>query len=93
MRTMNRLVTAGAPASAPGEERAVIASANEDFSGLCLLLKMAFQTKILVSLREHLVVDRAVGIVAGRAAFANRFVFEHIRSTLGGVALRTRVGI
>jgi hypothetical protein len=39
---MNRLVAAGAPASAPGEERAVIASADEDFSGLSLLLEMAF---------------------------------------------------
>lgn len=90
---MNRLVTAGAPASAPGEERAVIASANEDFSGLGLLLKMAFQTKILVSLREHLVVDRSMRIVAGSAAFTNRFVFENERPALSGVALRTGVGV
>ena len=90
---MNRLVAAGAPASAPGEERAVIASADEDFSGLSLLLEMAFQTKILVSLREHLVINRPVRIVTGGAAFTNRFVFEHIRSTLGRVALGARVGV
>ena len=90
---MNRLVAACAPASAPGEERAVIASADEDFSGLSLLLEMAFQTKVLVPLREHLVINRAVRIVAGGAAFADRFVFENERPALSCVALGARVGV
>ena len=93
MGTVNRLVAARAPAGAPGEERAMIAPADKDLAGLGLLLEVAFQAKILVPLREHLVIDCAVRIVAGGATFANRFVFEDVRPALGGVAFRAGVRV
>ena len=57
MRAVDRLVAARAPAGASGEERAVIASANEDASGRGLLLEMALQAEILVALHQELLVD------------------------------------
>ena len=86
-------MAARTPAGAAGEERAVIASADKDAARLRLLLEVAFQTKIRVPLRQHLVVDRAMRIVAGGAALANRFMFENKRPALRSVTLRARVRI
>ncbi len=47
---------------------------------------MALETKIRVSGLEHLVIDRSVGIMAGGAAFAHRFMLENKRSALGSMA-------
>ena len=84
-------MAARTPAGAAGEERAVIAPANKNAAGLGLLLEMAFQTKIRVPLRQHLVVDRAMRIVAGGAAFAHGLVFENKWTALSGVALRAGI--
>ena len=52
---------------------------------------MALQTKRLVALVQHPLVDRAVGRVTNGAAFANRFVFVNERSALRGMTLETGV--
>ena len=71
----------------------MIASADKDFARFGLLLEMAFQTKVCVPLGEHLVVDRAMRIVAGGAAFADCFVLENKWAALSGVTFCTGVRI
>src|SRR5688572_21697145 len=74
--------TGASPQSAGG---AVIGTANDN-PGRGLLLEVALETKVSVARHQHLVVDRSVWIVTGRATFAHRLVFEDKRTTLGGVA-------
>ena len=59
----------------------MIRSADADCSALDLL-EMTLQTKVGVSGREHLGVDRSVRAVTGGAAFAHGFVLEHMRASL-----------
>src|SRR5258708_4544331 len=51
-----------------------------------LLLEVALQAKGLVAFGEQLVIDRAVGVVAGGATFPHSFVLEDEWPPLGGVA-------
>ena len=60
---------------------------NENRPGAGLLLEMALQTKRLVSLVQHPLIDRAVGRVATHATVAHRFVFVNERASLRGMAL------
>ena len=53
------------------------------------LLEMAFHAQVGVADRKQLRVDRAVGRVTNRAAFAGGFMLEHIRATLAGMAAKT----
>src|SRR5262245_11917557 len=57
--------------------------ADIDSSAERLLLEMAFQTQGVIAFNKHPRVDRAVRVVASRAAFAHCLVFEH-----EGTALR-----
>jgi hypothetical protein len=50
-----------------------------------LLLEMAANAQIMISLGQHFCVHRAVGIVAGRAALPDGFMFEDERAALGQV--------
>jgi hypothetical protein len=55
------------------------------------LLHVAFQTKIRVTFSQKFGIYRAVDLVAGRAAFADGFVFENRGTTLGRVTAETHV--
>jgi hypothetical protein len=88
---MHRLVTACRPTSALGQtiDRARMnGSANDNVSALDFL-EMTFEAEIRIAHGQHLGVDRTVCAVTGSAAFVHSFVFEHIRTTLIGMALET----
>jgi len=51
-------------------------------------LRVTTQAEIGVALDEHLLINRAVWVMANRAALAQGFVLEHIRTRLLAVALR-----
>jgi len=80
-------VTSGRPAGAQGEQGLVIDLADPQLTGALLDLRVAFQAEIGVSFREHLRVHRAMGTMAGDAAFAVGFVFKDKRAGLFAVAL------
>jgi hypothetical protein len=50
------------------------------------LLEMAVDTQILISHREHLLVDGTMRVMAGGAAVAHGFVLKNERTTLRGMA-------
>ena len=83
------------PACASQHETGVILRADVNRPGRLarqpLRLEVALQTQILISLHEHLVVYRAVRVVAGRATFANGFVLENERPALRGVTLHAGI--
>jgi hypothetical protein len=83
---MHRLVAAGTPAGSTAEEWRVIAPADEDLSRRGLLLEMALEAESLIARDQHALVYRTVGLVAGRASFAQGFVLEHKWAELDGVA-------
>ena len=89
MRTVNRFVTPGAPASSATEPAGVFLSADENPSAGGLLLEVALHTKNLITLNEHPRVGRTVSGVASGAAFPDGFVLEHERPALRRVALST----
>jgi hypothetical protein len=60
-------------------------------SGQAGRLSMAFQAEIIVSLDQHFGIDRAMRLMADRAAFAERLVFESMNLRLFPVTLRTRL--
>ena len=59
-------------------------AADKNLSGRTRLrrLRVTTQTKIRIRLRQHLAVDRAVGVVARGATFAHRFMLEYERPRL-----------
>lgn len=67
----------------------MVATPDEERAGSTLLLEMTFQTKGLVALGQHPLVNRAVRLVAGVATLAQRFMLEDKRSTLRSVTLET----
>ena len=91
MRAVHRFVASRRPACPAGEERGVIASANENGAPADLLLEVALETEGGVALGQHLLIDRAVRLVAGVATLPERFVLEHIRPPLHGVTLEAGV--
>ena len=56
-----------------------------------LLLEMAFQAEALIAHLKHFVIHRAVGIMAGGAAFAHGLMFKHERPALGDVAFKAGI--
>jgi hypothetical protein len=65
--------------------------ANVDFStsdALALDLRVAFQAQVRIALDEHLAINRPVRVVAHRATFTHRFVFEHKWPRLLAMTLR-----
>lgn len=55
---------------------------DDDFTARARDLCVALQAKIVVPLDEHLRVDGAVRVVAGRAAFTHGVVFVDVRFRL-----------
>ena len=86
---MDGRVAAGGPATAEGQTRGVIPAAdvNPPVRRRALNLRMAAETQVRIRHGQHLGVDRAMGIVAGRAAFAQRLMFEDERPALFAMAL------
>ena len=78
------------PAGAITDEIGMVLVADADDSGRRLNLGVASQAEIGIGLGEHFGVDRAVRIVAGRAALAHRGVLIHHRFGLLPVALGAR---
>ncbi len=87
---MNRFVTAGGPTGTYLDAGRVVGTANED-SAVIDLLEMTLQTEIGIALGQQLGIDRAMGLVTGRAAFANGFVLENVRAALRGVTSDTEI--
>ena len=69
----------------------MIASANQQLAGHCLLLEVALQAERLVSRLQHLRIYRAVRVVTCGAAFAERFVLEHKRAALRFMAAHASI--
>ena len=82
-------MTTGRPARALGQEVRVISIADKDSAGLGLLLKVALQTKSVVALGQHALVDRAVRRMTGRATFTQCLMLVNKRASLCGVTLKT----
>ena len=84
-------MAAGSPARPDLQKRRMIRVADVDVSGgniRPLHLRVAAQAKIRVACDKHLLVDRAVGIVAGGATFAHRRMLENKRAHLVAMTLR-----
>ena len=88
---MHRFVTTRRPTGAPRQKRRVVLATDINSPVNFLLLKVTLQTKIGIALLEHLGVDRAMHGVAGRAAFAHRFMLKHERPAMRRVTLSARV--
>ena len=69
----------------------MVAPPNYDYARADLLLEVAFETKILISFCEQLVVNAPMRIVAGGAAFPDRFMLEHEGPALGDVTLHAGI--
>ena len=82
-------MTTGRPARPAGERAGMIAAADHDNAGCGLRLGMALQAKGSVALGEHPLINRAMWLVAGVAALAQRFVLEDKRPALHGVTFET----
>lgn len=54
-----------------------------------LLLKVTLQAEGLVTLGQHALIDRPVGLMAGIAALPQRFMLEHKRPALHRMTLET----
>ena len=89
---MHSLMATGAPAGAPPQptRRAVVGTANDN-PGWRLLLEVAAEAEIGVARNQHLLVNRSMRVVTGRASFAHRLVLEDKRPALSGVALTAGV--
>jgi hypothetical protein len=88
---MHRLMTARGPAGATSQKRGVVPAANLDFARRELLLEMALEAKILVSLDKQIVIHRAMRLVTGGAALAHRFVLENKWAALRDMTFRAGV--
>ena len=89
VRAVHGRMTAGGPASALAQPRGMRRIANENLPGLPLHLGMAFKAKIRVVLDQQLAIDRSMGVVTDRAAFAQGFMLEDKGPRLLAMALPT----
>lgn len=64
----------------------MVEATNDKLPGSCLLLEVALETEISVSLGEHPGVDGTMGLMTSRATLAARLMLENERSALGNVA-------
>ena len=84
---MHRGVARRRPASAAAYGERMIFVANKEPS-IPLRLRMAAQAQIRIGLVKHLVIDRAVRVMATGAALAQRFVLENKTFRLLAMAIR-----
>jgi len=80
-------MAAGRPASAVTEKAGMVHVADKNDSARGLLLRVALEAKVGVTLQEHFGVDGTVWVVADSAAFAERGVLENKRAGLFTMAL------
>src|SRR5882762_9832221 len=80
-------VAAGAPASPLFQQQSMPGRADENFTAGKLRLRMTFEAKVGIVLREQFPVHRAVRVMANRAAFPQRFMLEDKRPRLFAVTL------
>ena len=85
--TVDGVVAAGGPATAARDQAGVIDFPNGDGSGGELDFGMALEAKVVIAFGEERAVDRAVGRVTNRAAFAESFVFEDVGAGLFAMAI------
>lgn len=90
MRAVDRLMAARRPAGAPGEKSGVALNANRDLV-IGMFLEMALETEVRVARRQHLVVDRTVGLVAFGTTFTDRLVLKGIRPALRVVTVQADI--
>lgn len=88
---MDRFMAARSPAGASGNESPMINPADQQLTGRRLLLKVTLQTERLISHLEHFIIHRAMRIMAGGAALAQRFVLENKGAFLGRVTRDARI--
>ena len=81
-------MTPGAPAGAALQQKGVVGIPDIDLARLILDLGVALETKVRVTLDEHLAVNRAVRVVANGTAFAKGLVLEDERTGLLAMTLR-----
>jgi len=90
VRAMHGRVTAGAPTSTEPQKSCMIYAADINpcvaRRRVCRL-GVALEAQVVVSLDQQLGVDRAVWVMADRAAFAHRFVLEDERLGLFAMTL------
>ena len=86
MGAVNRFVATSGPASAALHEKLMRQAADGDVRRPDI--EMALEAEIRAALGQQLVVHRAVGVVAGGATFAHRFVLEDEGAALRRVAFR-----
>src|SRR5258708_7097018 len=88
VRSVDRRVASRRPAGAHSHHRGVVHLADIQLTAAyALVLCVATEAKIRVRRDEHLVIDRAVRVVTGRAGFAHRLVLEHKRPRLLAMTL------
>jgi len=82
---VNRLVTPSGPAGALLNSQRVVGSSDQNLAS-AYLLEMAFHAEVRVPNGQHLRVDRSMSGVTDGASLAQGFVFEHVKTALGGMA-------
>ena len=85
MRSVYGLVAPGGPAGSLLDANRMVRTSDQN-PPAPHLLEVAFEAEIVIPHREHLLIDRSVRVVAGRASFANGFVLEHERASHRGMA-------
>ena len=89
VRPVHGSVTPRTPARPAADKCGVRDIADKQFTAHGVHLRVAFEAKIIVALHEHLVRDRAMRVVADRAAFAECFMLVNDWPGLFAMALRT----
>jgi len=84
---MDCFVATGRPACPLLQEARVIDIRDNNLTAAALLLEMAFQTKRLVAFRQHPLINRPMGRMAGHTPFTERLVLEDKRTPLRRVTL------
>ena len=87
MRSMHGFVAPGGPTRALLHPDRVIGTSDQN-PPAPHLLEMAVEAQIVVSHREHLLVDGTMRVMTGGAAFAHGFVLEDKRAALRRMALQ-----
>ncbi len=80
-------MASAAPASCPAKPARMAAPVNVRE----IRLRVAFEAQVGVISQQHLRADGSVHLMAGRASFAHRLMFEHKRPLLVFVALETNL--
>ena len=85
MRSVHGLVATGGPAGPLLHPDRMVRTSDQN-PPAPHLLEVAFEAQIVVPHREHLLIDRAVRLVAGGASIAHGFVLEHEGASHGRMA-------